>query len=518
MNETELADWTAKRALISVTDKTSLHTIASSLKRCECHIISSGGTSKYLEEHGFNTRDVASYTGMPELFGGRIKTLHPKIAGGILARRSRDVNEMTEHDIAGIDVVVVNLYRFSEAVESDLDNIEEAIEQIDIGGPTLIRAAAKNYQDVLVVVDPEDYHEVADRLDTHRLDLEFRRLMAAKAFRYVARYDSAIATYFTESNFPEELHLSYTLHKALRYGENPHQSAAFYLAKPNAKGTLADMVQFQGKQLSYNNIADTDAALTCVNAFQDPACVIVKHGNPCGVALGISPIEAYSDAFRTDPNSAFGGVIAFNRSIDGRVIERVIENQFAEIVVAPEMEPSATSAAKERKNLRLLSVGYRDASRTQQTIKQVSGGLLVQSPDVIGDEFKQLKVVTQVEPSQDLMSDLKFAWTVAMYVKSNAIVLARNSATIGIGAGQMNRALSAQIAHFRAREEGLLPGDTVLASDAFFPFRDGIDQAAAAGVKAIIQPGGSIRDDVVIKAANEHDIPMVFTGTRHFRH
>ncbi len=505
-------------ALVSVTDKSNLVSLAQALGKIDCRILASGGTAKVLQDAGIHVEEVSEYTGAPEMFNGRVKTIHPKIAGGILARRGQDDTEMQREGVSNIDLVVVNLYAFEEAVAGDISK-EDAIEQIDIGGPSLIRAAAKNHRDVLVVVDPSDYGEVIGRLESNELDLEYRNSMSAKAFRHTAAYDTAIAEYFTSEQFPEKLTWSFRKQMALRYGENPHQEAAFYSTYPPETGTLSTVKQYSGKELSYNNLADTDAAVNCVKAFEEPACAIIKHGNPCGVAVARSIRDAYLAAFQCDPTSAFGGVISLNRELDEETASEIIGNQFVEVLVAPSIADAAIEVVKQRKNVRLLSIGsFSDGPESRLEFKRVSGGVLVQTSDRVQRELSDYEIATERQPGNQELSDLFFAWRVAMFVKSNAIVLAKNGATIGVGAGQMNRVLSARIAQIRAEEEDLLGGNVVLASDAFFPFRDSIDAAAKAGVTAVIQPGGSIRDREVIEAANEHDIAMILTSVRHFRH
>ena len=508
-----------KTALVSVSDKQNLEILATKLREYGYHILSTGGTARAIAKLGIEVEEVSDYTGSPELFNGRVKTLHPKIMGGILARRDVDANEMLVNGISGLDIVVVNLYPFVETIERPDCTREDAIENIDIGGISLIRAAAKNHKDVLVVVDPNDYDEVCDRIANNRIDQDFRAKMAAKGFRVTASYDAAIAEYLTgKESFPETLNLSAELKDVLRYGENPHQKAAYYRRTHASSGTTGRITQYQGKELSFNNIADTDAALTCVRSFDEPACVIVKHANPCGVAIGESIQGAYTNAFKCDPTSAFGGVIAFNRAIDGDMMATIIQNQFAEVIVAPVVGQDAIKAAQKRKQLRLLEVGEFDTVTDQFNVRSVGGGFLVQTSDQITPLEKTLDIVTERQPSEAELRDLEFAWTVVQHVKSNAIVFSKNGATKGIGAGQMNRVLSVRIAHIRAEDEGLLEPGFVMASDAFFPFRDGIDEAAKAGVTAVIHPGGSIRDEEVVQAANEHSMTMVVTGERHFKH
>ena len=507
-----------RRALLSVSDKSGLGELGVALAGHDVEMLSTGGTYRALEQAGVAVTEVAAHTGFPEMMDGRVTTLHPKIHGGILGRRGVDADIMASNDIAAIDLVVVNLYPFEATIAREDCTRELAIENIDIGGPAMLRSAAKNHADVLVIVDPADYAELAERIDNGTVDRPYRERMAAKAFRHTASYDAAIAGYLTDDAFPETLTLSYERRESMRYGENPHQKAAFYTERSPAAGTVAALEQHQGKALSYNNVADTDAALECVKVFEEPACVIVKHANPCGVATADSAASAYEAAFATDPTSAFGGIIAFNRPLDARTMERIVDKQFAEVVVAPEIGEGVDAVAKRRKNLRLLSTGALEGRGRGREFKRVGGGLLVQDPDELGFEPAQLEVVTQREPTAAERADLQFAWRVAWFVKSNAIVFARDQHTIGVGAGQMSRVVSAKIARLKAEEEGLEVRGAVMASDAFFPFRDGIDTAAEAGITAVIQPGGSVRDDEVIKAADEHGIAMLFTGIRHFRH
>ena len=512
-----------ERALLSVSDKTGLADFATVLHELGIELLSTGGTAQAIAAAGLPVTEVAAHTGFPEIMDGRVKTLHPKIHGGILGRRAIDGAAMAKHGIAPIDLVVVNLYPFAAAI-AELDVSDElALENIDIGGPAMIRAAAKNHADVLVVVDPADYGAVAAGLQAGAIGFEQRRRFAAKAFRHTADYEYTIANYFgpdesAASTFPEELSLGYRKLKDLRYGENPHQAAAFYIKDGPPSGSIATAAQLQGKALSYNNIADADAALECVRTFAAPACVIVKHANPCGVALGTDLEQAYAGAFAADPTSAFGGVIAFNRPLAGSVLEAVLAQQFAEVVIAPGVAEDALQVAKSKPNLRLLNCGaFADAERGLE-VKTVGGGLLAQTADAQEVDADALKTVTARAPNDQERDDLLFAWKVAWFAKSNAIVYAKGGRTVGVGAGQMSRVVSARIASLKAADEGLEVAGSVMASDAFFPFRDGIDAAAAAGVAAVIQPGGALRDDEVINAANEHGMAMLFTGIRHFRH
>ena len=508
-----------KIALLSVSDKTGLVELAVGLRELGIELLSTGGTSRAIAEAGLPVTEVASHTGFPEIMDGRVKTLHPKIHGGILGRRAIDGEVMAAQGITPIDLVVVNLYPFAATVAQPDVTDALAIENIDIGGPAMIRSAAKNHADVLVVVDPADYPAVLTALRAGEVDQAMRRRYAAKAFRHTAAYDSAVAGYFGRDDpLPEAFNLGYRKRQAMRYGENPHQEAAFYAGHSVASGTIAAAEQLQGKALSYNNIADADAALACVKAFAEPACVIVKHANPCGVALGADLRQAYERAFETDPTSAFGGVIAFNRELSGEALGALLERQFAEVVVAPAITPSAVQAARAKRNLRLLNCGpFADVSRGVE-LKTVGGGLLAQTADEREVDEQALKTVTERQPTADEARDLRFAWKVAWFVKSNAIVYAKGGQTIGVGAGQMSRVVSARIAALKAADEGLEVAGSVMASDAFFPFRDGLDAAAEAGVTAVVQPGGSVRDAEVIEAANQHGMAMLFTGIRHFRH
>ncbi len=515
--------FTVRRALISVSDKRGLIPFAKGLADLGIEILSTGGTCRQLQEAGIRAIEVSSRTGFPEIMGGRVKTLHPVIHGGLLGRRGVDDAVMQEHGIQPIDLLVVNLYPFEETVSRSDATIDDAIENIDIGGPAMIRAAAKNHAGVVVVVDPDEYDDLLDAIRDQLLDLEFRRKLAAKAYAHTASYDTAITRYLSDptgdSLLGERFLYSGGRICTLRYGENPHQEAAFYRDQTPVSGSLATARQLQGKELSYNNIADSDAALECVKQFDEPACVIVKHANPCGVAIDKSIFAAYDRAFRTDPTSAFGGIIAFNRPLDAATARSIIERQFVEVIIAPEVDDEAMAVLAEKANVRVLRTGdWRNSKPAGFDFKKVSGGLLVQTSDdgrIAGDD---LKVVTARAPDGAEMRDLLFAWKVVKFVKSNAIVFCRDLMTIGVGAGQMSRIYSARIAAMKAADEGLQVARSVMASDAFFPFRDGIDSAAEYGIAAIIQPGGSVRDDEVIAAANQHGMAMVFTGMRHFRH
>ena len=519
-----------RRALISVSDKTGIVDFARALHQLKIEILSTGGTYKLLTSDNIPAVEISEYTGYPEMMDGRVKTLHPKIHGGILARRDQDQAIMVKHDIPPIDLVVVNLYPFEATVAKPDCDLPSAIENIDIGGPTMLRAAAKNNRFVAVVVNPGDYDQIIELLEKGEgaLDQATRFDLAVKAFEHTAAYDGAIANYLgtrlesgTESNssFPRTFNTQFIKSQEMRYGENPHQQAAFYKEKNPLGASISTARQLQGKALSYNNIADTDAALDCVKSFTDPACVIVKHANPCGVAIAQSPLSAYELAFQTDPTSAFGGIIAFNRELDAETAQRIVDQQFTEVIIAPTVSEQALQITAAKKNVRVLSCGQFGVERPADLdYKRVNGGLLVQDRDIHVISRDDLKVVTARQPSADEIRDLLFAWSVAQYVKSNAIVYCRNHQTIGIGAGQMSRIVSARIAGIKAADADLEVNGSVMASDAFFPFRDGIDAAAAAGITAVIQPGGSMRDDEVIAAADEADIAMVFTAVRHFRH
>jgi phosphoribosylaminoimidazolecarboxamide formyltransferase / IMP cyclohydrolase len=514
-----------QRALISVSDKSGVVELARALLTHGVQILSTGGTAQLLKLNGIVVTEVADHTGFPEMMEGRVKTLHPKVHGGILARRDQPghVQSMKEHGIAPIDMVVVNLYPFAQAVAKPGCTLEEAIENIDIGGPAMVRAAAKNHEFVAVVTDPADYPSIISKLAAGKgkLDFDERFRLAAKAFSHTAEYDGMISNWITArspdgvaSEFPGRLNLQVRLAQGLRYGENPHQSAAFYVERDPPPGTLASFRQLQGKELSYNNIADADAAWECCRSFDVTACVIVKHANPCGVSIAESPLAAYRNAFLTDPTSAFGGIIAFNRPVDGATAEAVAK-QFVEVVIAPSYTADALKVFGARQNVRLLSIAAA-AGLSRFDMKRVGGGLLVQSPDAY--DVAELRIVTKRDPSKDEMNDLVFAFRVAKFVKSNAIVFARHGMTLGVGAGQMSRVDSTRIAAIKAKNAGLPLRGSVAASDAFFPFRDGLDVVAQAGARAVIQPGGSVRDKEVIAAADEHGIAMVFTGMRHFRH
>ncbi len=515
-----------KQALISVSDKTGVLDFARFLAAKGYRILSTGGTARLLAEGGVAVTEVAEYTGFPEILDGRVKTLHPRIHAGLLARRDdpAHVKALADLGIDPIELLVVNLYPFEQTVAKPDCTFADAIENIDIGGPAMLRAAAKNHDSVAVVVDAADYARVRDELQQHGAVGAATRLeLAKKVFAHTARYDGAIANYLTSLGddgargaFPQVLTRQWVKVQQMRYGENPHQAAAFYREHAVGAGQLAGYVQLQGKELSYNNIADADAAWECVRSFGETACVIVKHANPCGVAIGNTVAEAYAKAFRTDPTSAFGGIIAFNRPLDGACAQAMAK-QFVEVVIAPEFDADARAVFAAKQNVRLLQIPLGDA-QNDFDFKRVGGGMLLQSPDLAQVQSAELKVVTKRAPTAEQIADLLFAWRVAKFVKSNAIVFARGGATLGVGAGQMSRLDSARIAAIKAREAGLSLAGAAVASDAFFPFRDGLDVVVDAGAACVIQPGGSLRDAEVIAAADERGVAMVFTGTRHFRH
>jgi len=517
---------TIRRALLSVSDKTGLIDFARALAARGVELLSTGGTATALRAAGLAVTEVSAHTGFPEIMDGRVKTLHPKIHGGLLGRRGIDDAVMAQHDIVPIDLLAVNLYPFEATVAKPDCTLEDAIENIDIGGPAMLRAAAKNHAHVAVVVNPEDYDAIIAELAADGGLSEASCFgLAARAYAHTADYDRAVSTYLLERRadaprFPDTVRLRYTKLQDLRYGENPHQAAAFYAEADAPAGSIASARQLHGKALSYNNIADTDAALMCVLAYTESACCIVKHANPCGVAEAASIREAYEQAYRTDPTSAFGGIIAFNRELDADTAEAIVSRQFVEVIVAPTVSADALAICQRKKDIRVLVVGTPAAERPMLDYKRVTGGLLVQDRDAIACAIgaDDLKLVTERQPTAEELRDLLFAWKVVKCVKSNAIVYARERRTIGIGAGQMSRVYSARIAGIKAADEGLEVKGSVMASDAFFPFRDGIDSAAAVGITAVIQPGGSVRDAEVIQAANEAGMAMVFTGMRHFRH
>ncbi|AUD58068.1 bifunctional phosphoribosylaminoimidazolecarboxamide formyltransferase/inosine monophosphate cyclohydrolase [Shewanella sp. Pdp11] len=522
-----------RRALLSVSDKTGILEFAKALHAQGVELLSTGGTARLLADNGVPVIEVSDYTGHPEIMDGRVKTLHPKVHGGILARRGLDESVMADNNINTIDLVAVNLYPFAETVAKAGCTLEDAIENIDIGGPTMVRAAAKNHKDVTIVVNAADYSRVLAEMTanngstTHatRFDL------AIAAFEHTAGYDGMIANYFgtmvpahstdecfADSNFPRTFNTQLVKKQDLRYGENSHQAAAFYVDTKIDEASVATAIQLQGKALSYNNIADTDAALECVKEFLEPACVIVKHANPCGVALGKDLLDAYNRAYQTDPTSAFGGIIAFNGELDAATASAIVERQFVEVIIAPSVSQAARDVVAKKTNVRLLECGQWNTKTQTLDYKRVNGGLLVQDRDQGMVGLEDIKVVSKRQPTASELKDLMFCWKVAKFVKSNAIVYAKDGMTIGVGAGQMSRVYSAKIAGIKAADEGLEVVNSVMASDAFFPFRDGIDAAAAAGISCIIQPGGSMRDAEIIAAADEHGMAMVMTGMRHFRH
>ena len=519
-----------KQALISVSDKAGVLEFAKSLAAMGVNILSTGGTAKLLADNGVKVTEVADYTGFPEMLDGRVKTLHPKVHGGILARRDlpEHVAALQQHGIPTIDMVVVNLYPFQQTVAKEQCSLEDAIENIDIGGPAMLRSSAKNHKDVVVICDPADYGRVLDEMKSGNGEVgyETKFALAKKVFAHTAQYDGAIANYLsslgedrqhaTRSAYPQTLNLHVEKVQEMRYGENPHQSAAFYRDLVPVPGSLANYKQLQGKELSYNNIADADAAWECVKTFEEAACVIIKHANPCGVAIGADPLEAYGKAFQTDPTSAFGGIIAFNRELDGKAAEAVAK-QFVEVLIAPSITAEARQVFAAKQNVRLLEIPLAKGVNAYD-FKRVGGGLLLQSPDAKNVAVAELKVVTRKQPTPQQMQDLMFAWRVAKFVKSNAIVFCANGMTLGVGAGQMSRVDSARIASIKAQNAGLTLAGSAVASDAFFPFRDGLDVVVDAGAACVIQPGGSMRDQEVIDAADERGVVMLFTGTRHFRH
>ena len=518
----------SKQALISVSDKTGVVEFAQSLESLGYKLLSTGGTARLLSDAGISVTEIGDYTGFPEMLDGRVKTLHPKVHAGILARRDLEQHaaSLKAHDIPTIDLVVVNLYPFVSTVADPSCTLENAIENIDIGGPSMVRAAAKNWEHVGVITSPEDYSKVIAELTDSQagaLSNETRFTLCKQAFSHTASYDSNVSNYLTaidiqgnKHKFPEQININFRKSEDLRYGENPHQQAAFYEDLSALPGALANYKQIQGKELSYNNIADSDAAWECVKSFNEPACVIVKHANPCGAAIGENALKAYQKAFSTDPTSAFGGIIAFNTAVDEHTAI-AIGNQFVEVVIAPIFSDEAKAYFSGKKNVRLLQIDL-NQSVNEHDYKRVGGGMLVQSSDAKHVLEGDLKIVTKIKPSAEQITNLMFAWRVAKFVKSNAIVFCGNGMTLGVGAGQMSRIDSARIASIKAENANLSLLDSVVASDAFFPFRDGLDVLKNAGATAVIQPGGSVRDDEVIAAANEHGIAMVLTGTRHFRH
>jgi phosphoribosylaminoimidazolecarboxamide formyltransferase / IMP cyclohydrolase len=516
-----------RRALLSVSDKTGIVELARELKERGIELLSTGGTAKLLVSHGIQVKEVAEHTGFPEIMGGRVKTLHPKIHGGLLGRRGLDEEVMRAHGIEPIDLLAVNLYPFAATVARPDCTYDDAVDNIDIGGPALVRAAAKNHASVTVVVDPGDYRGLLDELAANQggTNTAMRQKLAAKAFAHTAQYDAMVSAYFTGAigggtpTFPDDLNLSFRKHLGLRYGENPHQQAAFY-TDPRAIGACVTQArQLQGKELSYNNIVDSDTALECVRQFDSAACVIVKHANPCGVARADTITDAYERAYRTDPTAAYGGIIAFNRELDAKTAQAILERQFVEVILAPGVSDAAKPILAVKDNVRVLQTGDLSMGLTQLLeYKSVGGGLLVQTRDTGVVRAQELRAVTKRIPTLAELDDLIFAWRVAKFIKSNAIVCVKHKATVGIGAGQMSRVVSSKVAALKAQEAGLDMDSASVASDAFFPFRDGLDAVAELGIKSIIQPGGSMRDAEVIAAADEHGIAMVFTGMRHFRH
>lgn len=516
-----------KQALISVSDKSGIADLAHALHQSGITILSTGGTAKLLQDQNIPVIEISEYTGFPEMLDGRVKTLHPKVHAGILARNDlpEHISAMEKAGFTDIELVIVNLYPFTQTIAKADCALENAIENIDIGGPTMVRAAAKNYRKVTVITDPADYPALLNEMAANNgaVSAATRFKFARKAFSLTAAYDSAISNYLTAINedesrndFPGSLNLNFNIVQQLRYGENPHQKAAFYRDLQPVPGGVASSHQIQGKELSYNNIADTDAAWECVKSFENPACVIIKHANPCGVAVADNILNAYQHAFATDSISAFGGIIAFNRQLDVETATAILK-QFVEVIIAPGITDEAKTALAQKSNIRVLILPLDQASN-RYDLKRIGGGLLVQTTDDHRLALTDLKVVTQKKPSEAQLNDLLFAWRVAKFVKSNTIVFCQNSRTLGIGAGQMSRVDSSKIATIKAQQAGFDLTGSVVASDAFFPFRDGLDIVVQAGAKAVIQPGGSIRDDEVIAAADEQDVAMVFTGVRHFRH
>jgi phosphoribosylaminoimidazolecarboxamide formyltransferase/IMP cyclohydrolase len=513
----------AFRALLSVSDKTGIVELATRLAALGGTLLSTGGTARTLRAAGLAVTDVSEVTGFPEIMDGRVKTLHPLIHGGLLGRRDVDAAVMAEHGIGAIDLLVVNLYPFEATVAKPGCTRDDAIENIDIGGPAMLRAAAKNHAHVAVVVDPADYPQVLAELATGSTTLATRRYLARKAFAHTATYDAAVSQWLRsddgDDTLPAELPIGLRRLASLRYGENPHQRAALYAQPGRTADTVVGARLIQGKELSFNNLADADAALEAVRTLASPACVIVKHANPCGAALGATAAEAYERAYAADPTSAFGGIIAFNAEVSGELAATIVGRQFVEVIIAPSYAPEAVEALATKKNVRVLATGPLQANPAGGLrVEQLNGGMLVQDADVVELDPAELKVVTQRQPTAAERRDALLAWQLVRHVKSNAILYVRDGATIGIGAGQASRVMSVRIAALKAEEAGLKVAGAVLASDAFFPFRDGIDLAASFGIKAIIQPGGSVRDAEVIAAADEHGIAMLFTGRRHFRH
>ena len=520
-----------RRALLSVSDKTGLLDLAHALARHGVELVSTGGTAKAIRDAGLQVRDVSEVTGFPEMMDGRVKTLHPLVHGGLLGRAGIDEAVMAEHGIAPIDLLVLNLYPFEQVSANPDSTLDEVIENIDIGGPAMLRSAAKNYARVAVSTDPAQYTGIVAELDANdgALSARTRFALSVAAFNRVAQYDAAISNHLSAltdpvdgppvlTAFSAQANGSFVKVMDLRYGENPHQQAAFYRDLYPAPGSLATFTQLQGKELSFNNIADSDAAWECVRQFDAPACVIVKHANPCGVAVGAACGDAYELAYATDPTSAFGGIIAFNTRLDAATCKAILDRQFVEVLIAPDYEDGALEYARKKANVRVLRIPIAPPSPGFIDARRVGSGMLMQTADARVVARDDLKVVTKLAPTEAQFADLLFAWKVAKFVKSNAIVYAKDGRTIGVGAGQMSRVYSARIAGIKANDAGLVVPGSVMASDAFFPFRDGIDAAAEAGIRAVIQPGGSMRDAEVIAAADEHGLAMVFTGVRHFRH
>jgi phosphoribosylaminoimidazolecarboxamide formyltransferase/IMP cyclohydrolase len=516
-----------RRALLSVSDKTGLLELARELAKRNIEILSTGGTARLLAGSAVPVREVSNYTGFPEIMAGRVKTLHPKIHGGLLGRRGVDEEVMALHQIEPIDLLVVNLYPFAETVARPDCTYPEAVENIDIGGPAMLRAAAKNHDAVAVAVDPADYRTILDELEKNdgRTSLVTRSRLAAKAFAHTARYDTMVASFLggahnvASERFPTTLPLVFNKAYDLRYGENPHQHAAFYRDPTPRGSSISSARVLQGKELSFNNIADADTAIECIRQFAEPACVIVKHANPCGVSVAATALEAYDRAYRTDPTSAFGGIIALNRELDATTASAIVDRQFVEVLAAPSVSEEAARVLSTKPNVRVLALGeLSSAPGGELEYRSVTGGLLAQTRDAGSVAASDLKVVTRRKPTPAEIADLLFAWRVCKFVKSNAIVFAKQRTTIGVGAGQMSRVYSTRIAAMKAADENLEVASSVMASDAFFPFRDGLDVAAEYAIRAVIQPGGSKKDPEVIEAADEHDMAMVFTGMRHFRH
>lgn len=515
-----------KTALISVSDKKNLEKIGQYLSKLGIKILSTGGSAKALQNSGIEVTEVSEHTGFPEILDGRVKTLNPIIHGGILARRNdtNHIKTITQHNIELIDLVIINLYPFVKTISKPDTTLNEAIENIDIGGPAMIRSSAKNYEDVAIVTDPNDYDQLKQELENNNgsVTVEFKKNLAIKAFEHTSKYDEAIFQYLngdrssSNGDFPEKLIFSLQKSMDMRYGENPHQKAAFYKHTSAYKGALSNFRQLQGKELSFNNLNDAETAWECVKGFKEKSCVIVKHANPCGVASAETTLEAYHKSFKTDSTSAFGGIIAFNSSVDLETA-KAIDNQFAELIIAPDFSNDAKKLFAKKNSLRLLNIENKEGQDTYD-IKKIGGGILLQTPDKIKFDINSCKVVSKLQPNPKQLIDMNFAWHVAKYVKSNAIIFCKDKMTLGVGAGQMSRVDSTQIAGTKAKNANLNLSSSVVASDAFFPFRDGIDLLAKYGAKCVIQPGGSIRDEEVIDAANENGLVMIFTGVRHFKH